>query len=38
MKVLYNINTLWPQEKEEIPQMIEQMVKEDKPWFISLRR
>ena len=38
MKVLYNINTLWPQEKEEIPQMIEQMIKEDKPWFISLRR
>lgn len=38
MRVLYNINTLWPQEKEEIPKMVEQMVKEDKSWFISLKR
>ena len=33
-----NISTLWPQDKEEIPDMLERMVKEDKPWFISLRR
>ena len=35
---LPNINTLWPAEKEEIPNLVAQMVKEDKPWFISLRR
>ena len=35
---LPNINTLWPETKEEIPDMVERMVKEDKPWFISLRR
>lgn len=32
------ITALWPEEKEEIPEMVEQMVKESRPWFISLRR
>ena len=33
-----NITTLWPETKEEIPAMVNRMVKEDRPWFISLRR
>ena len=36
--LLANIETLWPQEKKEIPKMVKQMVEENKPWFISLRR
>ena len=35
---LPTINTLWPDTKEEIPEMINRMVNEDKPWFISLCR
>lgn len=32
------INKLWPETKEEIPALVEQMVIEDKSWFISLKR
>lgn len=35
---LENIETLWPDDKEEIPELVEAMVRTDKPWFISLRR
>lgn len=33
-----NINSLWPDTKEEISDLVKKMVKEDKPSFISLRR
>ena len=33
-----NIEDLWPNDKEEIPEMVKGMVEEDRPWFISLRR
>lgn len=36
--IFNNIEALWPDTKEEIPDMVERMVREDKPWFISLRR
>lgn len=35
---LPHIRKLWPFEKEQIPSMVKRMVKEDKPWFISLKR
>lgn len=38
MKIFSNITSLYPKAKEEIPEMVEQMVKVDKPWFIALRR
>ena len=33
-----NINKYWPEEKEEIPDMIKDMINNNKPSFISLRR
>lgn len=38
LATLPNIRQLWPNTKEEVPDMIDRMVKEDKPYFISLRR
>jgi transketolase len=38
MKMLTNIEPLWPQSKDEIPSFVERMVKEDKPWYLNLRR
>jgi transketolase len=38
MKVLANIEPLWPQDKNEIPSLVERMVREDKPWYLNLRR
>lgn len=35
---LPHIRKLWPVTKEQIPDFVERMVKEDRPWFISLRR
>lgn len=32
------ITDLWPEEKEDIPEMVKMMVAENHPWFISLRR
>lgn len=34
----HNIADLWPQKNEEVPKMVNRMVKVNKPWFISLRR
>lgn len=36
--IFHKIKPLWPEVKEKIPTLVKQMVKEDKPWFISLRR
>lgn len=36
--ILNNIVTYFPEDKEEIPNMVEKMVTNDKPSFISLRR
>ena len=36
--VFPNIEQLYPDTKEEIPELVERIVKEDKPHFISLRR
>lgn len=35
---LPNIKQLWPESKEEIPLLVEQMVKSNDPIFISLKR
>ncbi len=35
---LPNIVQFWPEEKEEIPEMVKEMIKNNKPSFISLRR
>lgn len=36
--VFHNITTLWPEDKDEIPEMVKLMVDLSQPWFISLRR
>lgn len=36
--ILYNIEPRWPNTKEEIPGIVEQMVKQNRPWYINLRR
>lgn len=33
-----NIESLWPDTKEEISELVEAMVIKNRPWFISLRR
>lgn len=33
-----NIKQAWPDTKEEIPDVVQQMVEKNRPWFISLRR
>lgn len=38
LATLPNIEQLWPESKEEVPGMVERMIKEDKPFFISLKR
>lgn len=35
---LHEIEELWPKTKEEVPDMVKQMVEIDRPWFIALRR
>ena len=35
---LPNIKQYWPNEKEEIPELVEEMTTNNKPCFISLRR
>lgn len=38
MKILKNINAKWPETFEEIPNLVDDMIKSDKPWYINLRR
>lgn len=38
MSILKNIQSRWPEEKEEIPALIKEMVNINKPWYINLRR
>ena len=33
-----NITQYWPEEKEELPNIIEEIINNDKPCFVSLRR
>jgi|SRR3990167_1554139 len=38
MDIFKNIKCYWPEKKEEIPQIVEEMIINDKPCFLSLRR
>ncbi len=38
MKILNNIESMWPKQKKEIPQIVASMVKEDAPWYINLKK
>lgn len=38
MKIFKNIEARWPETFEEIPKLVNNMIKSDKPWYINLRR
>jgi transketolase len=38
LDIFKNINQLYPSNGEEVSIMLEKMVKEDKPWFMGLKR
>lgn len=38
MGVLRNIKSRWPERMEEIPSLVEEMIKDPLPWYINLRR
>jgi transketolase len=38
MKIFGNINSLWPEVKEEIPQIVEKMICDNNPWYLNLKR
>lgn len=38
MSILKNIESRWPETKEEIPAIVKEMVSTDKPWYLNLRR
>jgi len=38
MSIFKKINSLWPNNPEEIPGLIDKMIKIQKPWYINLKR
>ena len=38
MEVFDNIESIWPETLDEIPQIVDRIVKIHKPWYINLRR
>lgn len=38
MSLFENIASFWPETKEEIPSLVEDMLAKDKPYYINLRR
>jgi transketolase len=38
LRIFNNIEALWPENKEEMPKIVEKMIKDNKPWYINLRR
>lgn len=38
MRSFRHINSKWPKKIEEIPNLVEKMIKNDEPWYINLKR
>jgi transketolase len=38
MHIFSNINSVWPEEIDQIPKIVQDMVKSNKPWYVNLRR
>lgn len=38
LKIFSKIETEWPKNKEEIPQIVKKMINDNKPWYINLKR
>ncbi len=37
-KIFNNIRSFWPETKEEIPNLVSEMIADSNPWYINLRR
>ena len=38
MEIFRDIEARWPETKEEIPSLVNDMLKSNKPWYLNLRR
>jgi transketolase len=38
MKIFSNINSHWPKNVEDIPLLVDEMINDNNPWYINLRR
>lgn len=38
MRLFSNIQSLWPENISEIPKVIKDMLRDNKPWYVNLRR
>ncbi len=38
MKIFSNIESRWPEEADEIPGLVDEMIKSTSPWYVNLRR
>lgn len=38
MKIFHNIESIWPEKIEQIPEIVKNMININKPWYINLRR
>jgi len=38
MKIFPNIKAIWPKTIEEIPTLVSKLLKDNKPWYVNLKR
>ena len=38
LSILKNIESVWPENNEDISQIVDEMIKKNKPWYVNLRR
>lgn len=38
LSILKNIEAVWPESNKAIPQIVDDMIKKNKPWYVNLRR
>jgi len=38
MGILSNIKSYWPDERDEVPQLVKKMIASKQPWYVNLKR
>ena len=38
LKIFSNITAKWPGKKEEIPAIVKEMIEDNNPWYLNLKR
>lgn len=38
MSILKNIKSVWPETREEMPQLVKKLIESNKPWYVNLKR